>query len=58
MPPPTEPGIQYINSKPLIPFSSANSESFFCGQAEPAIIVSGFNFDNVLKLLSEKLNFS
>ena len=39
IPPPMEPGIHDINSSPEIPLSLANSETFFCEAAVPAIIV-------------------
>ena len=45
-----DPGIHDINSNPEIPLSFANSETFFCDTAVPAIIVSLSN-----KVIFEKL---
>ena len=40
MPPPIDPGMHDINSNPEILWSFANSETFFCDTAAPAMIVS------------------
>ena len=54
MPPPIVPGIQYINSKPLILFSNANIDNLFWEHDDPDIILSLSNLEIEEKLL---LNF-
>ena len=51
MPPPTVPGIQDKNSNPLKLFSKAKFDKVLSKTALPAIIISSFNNEILLKFL-------